>query len=84
MRQHQERPLTFWGRRKAAWEEYKATRKEIMRVQREYFASDEIDEERQRDQERRNQEFLHELKRWGIGVGIFLMIYFIMRLILGL
>ncbi|WP_117279831.1 hypothetical protein [Streptococcus intermedius] len=67
-----------------SWEGYKESRKAMMKAQRDYFASDEVDEEREKERARRNQEFLQELKKWGIGCGIFLLVYLMMRFILGL
>ena len=52
---------------------------------RDYFASDgESDPERLAAQKARDQEFLRSLKKIGIGFVIFLIVYAILKTILGL
>lgn len=75
----------FFSRQKLALEAYVAIRKERMRQEREYFASDgPSDPERLKAQAERNRQFLKDLKKVGIVVFIFLLVYAIMRTILGL
>ena len=62
-----------------------AIRKERMKEQRDYFASEgESDPERLAAQHKRDQEFIRSLKKIGIGFIIFLIFYAILRTILGL
>lgn len=75
----------FIGRRKQAIDEFVAIRKERMKAQRDYFASEgESDPERLAAQRQRDQEFIRSLKKIGIGFIIFLIFYSILRTILGL
>lgn len=75
----------FIGRRKQAIDEFVAIRKERMKAQRDYFASEsESDPERLAAQQKRDQEFIQSLKKIGIGFIIFLIFYSILRTILGL
>lgn len=76
---------SFFSRQKLALEAYVAIRKERMRQEREYFASDgPSDPERLKAQAERNSQFLKDLKKVGIIVFVFLLVYAIMRTILGL
>lgn len=75
----------FFSRQKLALEAYVAIRKERMRQEREYFASDgPSDPKRLKAQAERNRQFLKDLKKVGIVVFVFLLVYAIMRTILGL
>ncbi|HEL1237338.1 TPA: hypothetical protein TVN78_000954 [Streptococcus equi subsp. zooepidemicus] len=75
----------FFSRQKLALEAYVALRKEWMRQEREYFASSgPSDPERLQAQAERNRQFLKDLKKVGIVVFTFLLVYAIMRTILGL
>lgn len=75
----------FIGRRKQAIDNFVAIRKERMKEQRDYFASEgESDPERLATQQKRDQEFIQSLKKIGIGFIIFLVFYSILRTILGL
>lgn len=75
----------FISRRKQAIDEFVAIRKERMKAQRDYFASEsESDPERLAAQQKRDQEFIQSLKKIGIGFIIFLIFYSILRTILGL
>lgn len=77
--------LGIIARRKQALDEYVAVRKLRMKEQRDYFASEgESDPERLAAQKARDQEFLEGLKKLGIGFIIFLVIYGIIKTILGL
>lgn len=77
--------LGIIARRKHALDEYVAVRKLRMKEQRDYFASEgESDPERLAAQKARDQEFLKGLKKLGIGFIIFLVIYGIIKTILGL
>ncbi|MEY8436096.1 hypothetical protein AALA56_09975 [Streptococcus hyointestinalis] len=77
--------LGIIARRKKALDEYVAVRKLRMKEQRDYFASEgESDPERLAAQKARDQEFLEGLKKLGIGFIIFLVIYGIIKTILGL
>ncbi|MVX58965.1 hypothetical protein E5983_04800 [Streptococcus danieliae] len=75
----------FIARKKAAFEEAVAIRKAIMKAERDYFASEgESDPRRLEAQKQRDKEFLQSLKKLGIGVIVFLVIYAMMRTVLGL
>lgn len=77
--------LGIIARRKQALDEYVAVRQLRMKEQRDYFASEgESDPERLAAQKARDQEFLKGLKKLGIGFIIFLVIYGIIKTILGL
>ncbi|WP_277293900.1 hypothetical protein [Streptococcus hyointestinalis] len=77
--------LGIIARRKQALNEYVAVRKLRMKEQRDYFASEgESDPQRLAAQKARDQEFLQGLKKLGIGFIIFLVIYGIIKTILGL
>lgn len=72
-------------RRKAAVNEYVTIRKIRMKEERDYFASEgESDPERLAAQRERDLEFLKSLKKIGVGVIVFLVIYLLMKTILGL
>lgn len=75
----------FIGRRKQAINTFVAIRKERMKEQRDYFASEgESDPERLAAQHKRDQEFIQSLKKIGIGFIAFLILYAILKTILGL
>ena len=75
----------FVGRHKQAIDDYIASRKTKMKVQRDYFASEgESDPKRLVAQHQRDQEFLQSLKKVGIGFIMFLVFYAILKTILGL
>lgn len=77
--------LGIIARCKQALNEYVAVRKLRMKEQRDYFASEgESDPQRLAAQKARDQEFLQGLKKLGIGFIIFLVIYGIIKTILGL
>lgn len=75
----------FISRRKQAIDTFVAIRKERMKEQRDYFASEgESDPERLAAQQKRDQEFIQSLKKIGIGFIVFLILYAILKTILGL
>lgn len=72
-------------RRKQAIDSYIAIRKAKSKEIRDYFASEgESDPERLAAQRERDKEFLRSLKKVGIGFIVFLVLYAIMRTVLGL
>ncbi|MDO4667067.1 MAG: hypothetical protein Q4A90_04435 [Streptococcus sp.] len=77
--------ISYFGRIKQAFDKYVLNTKSKMKSERDYFASEgESDPSRLAAQEVRNQEFLKSLKKVGIGFIIFLIIYAIIKTILGL
>lgn len=73
------------ARQKEAINNYVTVRKIKSQEIRDYFASDgESDPERLAAQKARDQEFLRSLKKIGIGFVIFLIVYAILKTILGL
>ena len=75
----------FIGRRKQAIDNFVAIRKERMKEQRDYFASEgESDPERLAAQHKRDQEFIQSLKKIGIGFIVFLILFDILKPTLGL
>lgn len=75
----------FIGRKKQAINDFITIRKVRMKEQRDYFASEgESDPERLAAQHKRDQEFIQSLKKIGIGFIVFLILYAILKTILGL
>lgn len=75
----------IFGRIREDFQQYIAIRKAIMQAEREYFASEgESDPKRLEAQRQRDKEFLQSLKKVGIGTVIFLLIYALMKTVLGL
>ncbi len=73
------------ARRKQAINNYVTIRKVRNQEIRDYFASEEEpDPDRLAEQKARDQEFLRSLKKIGIGFVVFLIIYAILKTILGL
>ncbi|HGC7095205.1 TPA: hypothetical protein ACI0P7_001142 [Streptococcus agalactiae] len=73
------------ARRKQAINNYITIRKVRNQEIRDYFASEEeSDPDRLAEQKARDQEFLRSLKKIGIGFVIFLIVYAILKTILGL
>lgn len=73
------------GRNREAFQQYVAIRKARMQAEREYFASEgESDPKRLEAQKQRDKEFIQSLKKVGVGTLIFLLIYALMKTILGL
>ncbi|HHT7812895.1 hypothetical protein [Streptococcus suis] len=77
--------MGFFSRQRMALALYIAIRKERMKQERDYFASEgESDPERLEAQRQRDKIFLEELRKLGIGCLIFLLFYMVLRTILGL
>lgn len=81
--------IGFIQRRILAFKAYKAEISAKMAKQRDYFASEgeeyeRLKKEREAEQEARNAQFKKELRSWAIGGAIFLGVYALMRLVLGL
>ncbi|MDO4634851.1 MAG: hypothetical protein Q4A87_02895 [Streptococcus sp.] len=77
--------LGYFGRKKQAFDEYVLLTKAKMQAERDYFASEgESDPKRLAAQKERDQEFLRSLKKIGIGFITFLIVYAIIRTVLGL
>ncbi|HEP4872083.1 TPA: hypothetical protein VCW45_000781 [Streptococcus pyogenes] len=73
------------ARRKQVINNYITIRKVRNQEIRDYFASEEeSDPDRLAEQKARDQEFLRSLKKIGIGFVIFLIVYAILKTILGL